>query len=45
MVELNFQRQTSALPVPGSHARKPIGACLRDQGVISDSQLQRALQM
>ncbi|WP_299663611.1 glycosyltransferase family 2 protein [uncultured Ruegeria sp.] len=45
MVELNFQRQTSALPVPGPHSRKPLGACLRDQGVISDDQLQHALKM
>ncbi len=45
MVELNLQRQIPAQPVPGPHARKPLGACLRDQGVISEAQLQQALRL
>nr|WP_052265156.1 glycosyltransferase family 2 protein [Ruegeria sp. ANG-R] len=45
MVELNLQRQIPAKPVPGPHSRKPLGACLRDRGVISEPQLQRALRM
>ncbi|MEX0306783.1 MAG: glycosyltransferase family 2 protein [Ruegeria sp.] len=45
MAELNLQRQVPAEPVPGPHSRKPLGACLRDQGVISDAQLQRALRL
>ncbi len=45
MVELNLKRQTSAQPVPGPHSRRPLGACLRDRGVISASQLAQALRM
>ena len=45
MVELNLKRQIPAEPVPGPHSRKPLGACLRDQGVISEAQLQQALHL
>ncbi len=45
MVELNLQRLASAKPVPGPQTRKPLGACLLDRGVITRSQLVRALHM
>ncbi|MEX0327222.1 MAG: glycosyltransferase [Ruegeria sp.] len=45
MVELNLQQLKSAKPVPGPQARKPLGTCLVDRGIISRRQLVRALQM
>ena len=45
MVELNLQRLKSAVPVPGPQARKPLGTCLTDRGIITRTQLVRALAM
>lgn len=45
MVELNLKRQTPVELVPPPHSRKPLGACLLDQGVITSEQLAQALRM
>ncbi|CUJ92046.1 N-glycosyltransferase [Ruegeria denitrificans] len=42
MVQLNLQHFARAAPIP-AQARKPLGACLVDQGLITRSQLDEAL--
>ncbi len=45
MVELNLQNFTSAAPIPPQGLRKPLGACLIEQGAITADQLRQALDM
>ncbi|WP_120635129.1 glycosyltransferase [Ruegeria sp. EL01] len=45
MVELNLQNFTSAAPIPAEGLRKPLGSCLLEQGIITQTQLDRALHL
>ncbi|MBO9432894.1 glycosyltransferase [Ruegeria sp. R13_0] len=45
MVDLNAQKAAATHPIPSSELRKPVGACLVDAGVITQDQLDRALDL
>ncbi|MDA7965913.1 glycosyltransferase family 2 protein [Ruegeria sp.] len=45
MVELNFQRLAPAVPVATTRARRPLGTCLLDRGLITQDQLIKALHL
>jgi len=45
MVDLNVQKNAATHPNPSPELRKPVGACLVDAGVITQSQLDHALNL
>ncbi|WP_331252283.1 glycosyltransferase [Ruegeria lacuscaerulensis] len=44
MVELNLQHFARAAPIP-TRVRRPLGTCLRDRGLITPDQLEKALHL
>ncbi|WP_425083322.1 glycosyltransferase [Ruegeria profundi] len=45
MVDLNAQQISATHPIPSPELRKPLGACLVDAGVITQDQLDHALDL
>ncbi len=45
MVDLNVQNTVATHPIPSPEFRKPVGACLVDAGVITQDQLDHALDL
>jgi cellulose synthase/poly-beta-1,6-N-acetylglucosamine synthase-like glycosyltransferase len=45
MVDLNAQQISAIDPIPSPELRKPVGACLVDAGVITQDQLDHALDL